>query len=198
MSASAPNPTAYRNRVWCFFELSITATRNTIFNCDSPAVVEVLLQCGIPLEDVLDGNVFANAFATKSFTKHGDRKTVLKLHEELRALQWLWSIWSGFSSLVWFLVFCFAEGRRSDTSRPPTGNTATEMVWMFLFFTEKHSSSSAGDEHARARTSFARDVNERRHGRDASDTDDCHTRKKGSCAKGDVRHRTATSDLNEV
>ena len=101
---------------------------------------------------------------------------------------------------IFLIGVVFAFLRDEEATHLVLQQGTQQQRWSGWFFFSKKStpSSSAGDEHARARTSFARDVNELRHGRDASDTDDCHTRKKGSCAKGDIQHRTATSDFNEV
>ena len=77
VSETAPNPTQYSKRGWCFFEIAISSAMRTIFNYESSVVMEVLESSKMPLSSA----EFRVAFARTEFTVKGDRKTVESLYD---------------------------------------------------------------------------------------------------------------------
>ena len=63
VSETAPNPTPFSDRRWCFFEIAISSAMCTIFNYESSAVMEVLESSKMPLSTA----EFRVAFARTEF-----------------------------------------------------------------------------------------------------------------------------------
>ena len=74
---TAPNPTPYCDRGWCFFEIAVSSACSTIFNYESSAVIELLERYKFPLSSP----EFRTAFAETKFTVKGDREKVEILYD---------------------------------------------------------------------------------------------------------------------